>query len=452
VFTRAKITAADAIENEEHILKKRIPDGSRQKLEYVVIDETLCRGCSRCAKFCPAGAIFGRVKEPFSIDAAECVECGACIASCPAGAIAARNDTQALWRDLDDRKRVKVTVQIAPAVRVGLGRLGMANGENGMGKIVAALRRMGFEQIFDTSTGADLTILEEADEFLRRLDKEENLPLFTSCCPAWVSYCEKKYPELLPFVSTCRSPMQMLASVLKKYYSVSGRRAVHVAVMPCTAKKFEAARPEFSNDGVPNVDYVITTQELIQMIDESGIVFSELEPDAIDVPFGSASGAGMIFGVTGGVTEAILRRISSDKSPAGLCAIALQGVRGMKGVKETTVTTGKREIRIAIVSGLKNASDVIGRIKAGERYDFVEVMACPGGCVGGAGLPHVPESERELRGKGLYLADKTCGVRRSEENPLMTPIYDEILKDDAHKCLHVSYAKIDGKPYSRSAT
>jgi NADH-quinone oxidoreductase subunit G len=423
-------------------------------------DQSKCILCGDCVRMCnevqnvgaidfshrgsrmTVGSAFG---EPLADS--ECVGCGQCAAVCPTGALIVRNDTNALWRDLDDKRGIEATVQIAPAVRVAMGKqLRAANGENAMGKIVAALRRMGFDQVFDTSTGADMTVLEEADEFLERLEREENLPLFTSCCPAWVNYCEKKYPELLPLVSTCRSPMQMFASVIKKHYSTSCRRVIHVAVMPCTAKKFEAARPEFSNNGAPNVDYVITTQELIQMIQESGIVFSELEPDAVDIPFASASGAGMIFGVTGGVTEAVLRRISSNKTPTELRSIALKGVRGMKGVKEAVVMTEKREVRIAIVSGLKNASELIERIKAGERYDFVEVMACPGGCISGAGQPYVPEPEKELRGKGLYMADKISSIKRAEENPLMMSLYDGILKDNSHKLLHVSYAKTASAP------
>jgi NADH-quinone oxidoreductase subunit G len=233
--------------------------------------------------------------------------------------------------------------------------------------------------------------------------------------------------------------MQMLASVVKEQYASSSRRVVHVAVMPCTAKKFEAARPEFVHGGAPRVDYVITTQELIQMIKESGIVFSELEPEAVDPPFGFMTGAGIIFGVTGGVTEAVLRRISYDKTKTGLHTITLKGVRGMEGVKETTVTVGSRDIRIAIVSGLKNAHDLIERIKKGEKYDFVEVMTCPGGCVSGAGQPSVPDNEKANRGKGLYSADKLSSIKRSEENPLMMSLYGGLLKGRVHELLHVSY-------------
>jgi NADH-quinone oxidoreductase subunit G len=300
---------------------------------------------------------------------------------------------------------------------------------------------MGFDEVYDTATGADLTVLEEANEFLKRLETNSGggMPLFTSCCPAWVNFCEKNYPELLPHVSTCRSPMQMFASVIKEEGRTSSRKSVHVAVMPCTAKKFEARRDEFKIDGSPAVDYVLTTQELIQMVKESGIVFSELEPEAVDMPFGTITGAGVIFGVTGGVTEAVLRRISSDKSPSALMALVYKGVRGMTGVKTANIMFGERELKIAVVSGLKNAAALIGRVKNGEHYDFIEVMACPGGCVSGAGQPVAVFAEKESRGRGLYAADKMCSIKRSEENPLMMGLYNGILKGRVHEMLHVDY-------------
>lgn len=415
-------------------------------------DANKCILCGDCVRVCNeiqnVGAIdFAHrgskmtISTAFEIPIAEspCVGCGQCAAVCPTGAIVVKNDTQKVWEALDDRS-TKVTIQIAPAVRVGLGKkMGMKAEENAMGKIVAALRRMGFDEIYDTSTGADITVLEETSELLKRLQNNNDIPLFTSCCPAWVQYCEKNYPELLPNVSTCRSPMEMLASIVKDQSSTSNRRHIHVAVMPCTAKKYEAARDEFKVDGKPNVDYVITTQELIQMIKEAGIVFSELDPEAVDMPFGTVTGAGVIFGVTGGVTEAVLRRLSSDKSKAALMSIAFQGVRGMKGVKETSVVYGGKEVKIAIVSGLKNASDLIEKIKAGEHYDFVEVMACPGGCVCGAGQPFTQTKARESRGKGLYAADKLCNIKFAEENPLIMPLYQGILKGRVHELLHVDY-------------
>lgn len=422
-------------------------------------DQNKCILCGDCVRMCNeiqnVGAIdFAHRGFKMSISTAfgvplassPCVGCGQCAAVCPTGAIVVKNDADRVWKALDDRG-TKVIVQIAPAVRVALGReLGVADGENAMGKIVAVLRRMGFDEIYDTSTSADLTVLEEANELLRRLESgDSDLPLFTSCCPAWVSFCEKKYPDLLPHVSTCRSPMQMFASIIKDQNRTSSRRVVHVAVMPCTAKKFEAARDEFRVGGVPNVDYVLTTQELIRMVKESGIVFSELEPEAVDMPFGTMTGAGVIFGVTGGVTEAVLRRISSDKSSTALLSIAFEGVRGMQGVKVAEIPYGGRTLRIAVVSGLKNTSDLIERIRAGEHFDFVEVMACPGGCVSGAGQPFSALSEKERRGKGLYAADKLCNIKRSEENPLMIWLYNGLLKGRVHELLHVEYAKANGE-------
>lgn len=421
----------------------------------IVRDTNKCILCGDCVRMCNevqnVGAIdfMSRgakmtVSTAFHIPIAEsnCVGCGQCAAVCPTGAIVVKKETDSIWAAFNDKK-TKVVVQIAPAVRVGLGgKLGQKAGEDLMGKIVAALKRMGADEVYDTATGADLTVMEEANEFLERLESGEDLPLFTSCCPAWIQYAEKKHPELLPNISTCRSPMEMFGSVLKEENKHSRRKTVVVAIMPCTAKKFEAARDEFKEDGVPYVDYVITTQELIQMIKESGIYFSELESEAIDMPFSGKSGAGVIFGVTGGVTEAVIRRLTEDKSNAELRSIAFNGVRGMQGVKETTVPCGERELKIAIVSGLKNAEDLIQRVKSGEaQYDFVEVMACPGGCVCGAGQPITDAEGRKKRGAGLYAADKMCSIKRSEENPVVMSLYSDLLKGKVHKLLHVDYQK-----------
>ena len=368
-----------------------------------------------------------------------CVGCGQCAAVCPTGAIVIRKDTGRVWPELND-KNTKVVAQVAPAVRVAMAKeFGLPENENSMGRITAALRRLGFDEVYDTATGADLTVLEESNEFLQRIEAGENLPLITSCCPAWIQYCEKNHPELMKNVSTCKSPMQMFSSVIKAKYATSSRRVVCVAVMPCTAKKFECAREEFMHDGVPETDYVITTQELIQMIHKAGIVFDELEPEAVDSVFSTCTGAGVIFGVTGGVTEAVLRRLSTDKSNKALMSIAFNDVCGMKGVKETTIPYGDKEVRIAIVSGLKNAEKVIQALKNGEHFDFIEVMACPGGCVAGGGQPFGTNATKEVRGKALYSADKMLSIKRSEENPLMLSLYDGVLKGRVHELLHVHY-------------
>lgn len=421
----------------------------------IVKDKSKCILCGDCVRMCdevqnvgaidfvkrgPKMGVGTAFEEPLA--ESNCVGCGQCSAVCPTGAIVVKNDTSKLWKELSD-KDTKVVVQIAPAVRVGISEeLGQNDGDNVMGKIVSSLRKMGFDAVFDTSTGADLTVLEETGEFLSRLEKNEKLPLFTSCCPAWVSYVENNHQDIITNISTCRSPMQMFASVLKEHYKHSSKKVVVVAIMPCTAKKFEAQRSEFKENGVPYVDYVISTQELIQMIQESGIVFSEVEPESVDMPFGVSSGAGVIFGVTGGVTEAVIRRVMDDKSTNTLRALAFNGVRGMEGVKETSITVGDREIKIAVVSGLKNAEDLVQKIKRGEsHYDFVEVMACPGGCVSGAGQPFTKAEGKAKRGAGLYEADRMSSLKRSEENPLMMSLYSGILKGKVHDLLHVHYKR-----------
>ena len=419
----------------------------------IVRNPSKCILCGDCVRVCEEVQNIGAIDFAFRgskmhistafgtpIGQTDCVGCGQCAAVCPTGAIVVRNDTARLWRDLNDKTK-RVVVQIAPAVRVGVGReLGIDDGENVMGKIVATLRHMGFDEVFDTAIGADLTVMEEAAEFAGRLASGEHLPLFTSCCPAWVRHAEHRYPQLMEYISSCRSPMEMFGPVIKETYKEGDKETVMVAIMPCTAKKAEAARGEFVRGGVRDVDYVITTQELVQMIREAGVVFTEIEPESVDMPFGTISGAGMIFGVTGGVTEAVLRRLSEDKSRAALHTIAFTGVRGMEGVKETVIENQGREIHIAVVSGLKNADTLIDKLLEGEcRYDFIEVMACPGGCISGGGQPFTTAQGKKLRGEGLYRSDRMSSIKCSEENPAITALYEGLLKGREHELLHVNY-------------
>lgn len=371
-----------------------------------------------------------------SLNDVDCVNCGQCRVVCPTGALLIKKDIDRAYGVLQNKNKY-VIAQIAPAVRVAIGEeFGMEPGSVTMGKIVSALRKLGFDQIYDTAVGADLTVIEEAQELMRKIQSNEKLPLFSSCCPAWFKYAEQRHPELMKNVSSCLSPQQMFGAVIKEHFKnqqeASDKEKVVVAIMPCTAKKFEAARPENQKDGIPDVDMVITTQELAIMIQESGILFNELEDEALDMPFGFTSGAGVIFGVSGGVSEAVLRYYAKENNAAGLKSISYSGVRGMEGVKAATAEIDGRTVKIGVVHGLKNAETLIRKIRNGEEsFDFVEVMACPGGCIGGAGQP-IPQNNdvRKKRANGIYKVDKASPIKGSEYNPAVTSLYDGVLKDN----------------------
>lgn len=424
----------------------------------ISIDKSKCILCGDCVRMCnevqQVGAIAfsGRgshmeVSTAFKVPIAEtqCVGCGQCASVCPTGAIVIQKNVDRVWAAIHDPDTY-VVAQVAPAVRVGVSReLGEDNGFVATGKIFAAMRRMGFNRVFDTTTGADMTVVEEGNEFIERLTKGGKLPLFTSCCPAWIRYAETRHPELLENISTCRSPMQMFGSVIKEHYDnesgLKGKKIFSIAVMPCTAKKFEAIRPEFRRpDGSDTIDAVLTTQELVQMIREAGIRFDEIQPESPSMPFGGTSGAGVIFGVTGGVTEAVLRYANSDKTYSSLREIAQSGVRGLEGVKEMVYDLGDQQLKIAMVSGLGNAEKLIQKIQSGEAdYQLVEVMACPNGCVSGGGQPFAHKEEKVARAENLYRTDDLTQIKRSEENPVLGELYARYIGDRAHELLHVHY-------------
>ena len=369
----------------------------------------------------------------------DCVGCGQCRVVCPTGAISIHTNIDEVWEALAD-KNTKVIAQIAPAVRVAIGdNFGYAKGENVMGKLVGVLHRLGFDEVYDTSYGADLTVVEESKEFIERFTSGEKMPLFTSCCPAWVKYCENKYPEFVPNLSTCRSPQQMFGAVVREYYKDpeknEGKKIVSVSIMPCTAKKEEILRPESYTNGKQDVDYVLTTTEIVRMIRKSGIVFDKVEIEAADVPFGIGSGSGVIFGVTGGVTEAVLRRLQQGHNRVDMESIKKSGVRGDDGIKVLTYNYNGREIKAAVVNGLANADKVLQQIKNHEaEYDFVEVMACRRGCIMGGGQPvNAGPRTRKARMKGLYDTDVNTQIKKSNENPMILSLYDTLLKGKEHE-------------------
>ena len=421
----------------------------------LVRDPNKCILCGNCVRACEELQGIGALGFAFrgteamvmpafnkKIAETECVNCGQCRVYCPTGAIAIKTHMDEAWEALAD-PNIRVVAQIAPAVRVAVGdHYGLTKGKSVMGKIVNALHRMGFDEVYDTSFSADLTIMEESAEFLDRIKKGEKLPLLTSCCPAWVKFITDQYKEYIPNLSTCRSPQGMLSAVIKEYFRdpehAGGKKTVMISIMPCTAKKAEAVRPNSFTDGEQDTDIVITTTELLRMIDNFGLDFATLDPEACDMPFGFGSGGGVIFGVTGGVTEAVLRRLTPDHSKETMHEIAECGVRGDEGIKEFTVPYEGMNLNICVASGLANARTVMEQVKNGEKeYHLIEIMACRRGCIMGGGQPtRSGDRTKALRAKGLYNADNTTIIKKSDENPLVLELYNGLLKGKEHHLLH----------------
>lgn len=429
----------------------------------LVRDQEKCILCGRCIRICRdvqgmnvysfAGRGFNTiVSTAFEHDLkdAACTYCGQCASVCPTGAIVEKDDTDQVWRAINDEDKV-VIVQTAPSVRVALGEeLGIPAGSIVTGKMVAALRSLGFDKVFDTNFSADLTIMEEGHEFLDRLQNGGVLPMITSCSPGWVNMIELKYPELLPHLSTAKSPQQMFGAVAKTYYAekagINPAKIVSVSVMPCTAKKAEAQREEMCDSGYRDVDIVITTRELGRMIREAGIDFASLPEENFDSPLGIGTGAGAIFGNTGGVMEAALRTVADVVSGEDLPKLEYEEVRGMEETREATVTVAGKEIKVAVVNTLGSARKMLERIKAGTAdYQFIEVMACPGGCIGGGGQPVPVNREiRQKRREALFDCDRMSELRKSHENPEIKALYDnwlgKPLGEKAHHLLHTHYS------------
>lgn len=428
----------------------------------IVRDPNKCILCGRCLRVCEqtqkvsAIGLAHRgsksvVTTPFNQGLADgpCVSCGQCIKVCPVAALHERDATEVTWKALNDAN-VHTVVQVAPAVRAALGEeFGMRSGSLVTEKMVTALKKLGFNRVFDTQFAADLTIIEEGHELLHRLDTKENLPLITSCSPGWVKYAEHFFPEMLDHMSTCKSPQQMFGALVKTYYaekqSIKPENIFHVAVMPCTAKKYEASREEMGRNGLPDVDAVLTTRELAAMIKEAGIDFENLPDGEFDLPLGMSSGAGTIFGVTGGVTEAALRTVYEIKTGKELEEIEFHNVRGFAGVREASIQLNGLTLRVAIANSLGQAERLLKRVKSGEaEYHFIEIMGCPGGCIGGGGQPFSKDPDiKQKRASALYRQDLLKRVRKSHENPVIRELYRSFLGDPngqtAHDLLHTHY-------------
>ena len=460
-----------ALANKLNVHEVRFEGDDNKKLPLdigasIVRDPNKCVLCRRCVSVCKniqtVGAIdtinrgFDTViASPFGMPLSEtpCVKCGQCINVCPVGALKEKTDTDKVWEALyDDTKHV--VVQTAPAVRAALGEdFLMPIGTPVTGKMVTALKILGFDAVFDTDTAADLTIMEEGNELIDRIRGGGKLPLITSCSPGWIKFCEHNYPDMLDNLSSCKSPHQMFGAILKSYYAekkgIDPKDIVVVSVMPCTAKKFEAARPEMEVNGIRDVDVVITTRELSQMIYDMGLDFTILHDSEFDNPFGEATGAGHIFGVTGGVMEAALRTVVDILSGTSTDSFEYTTVRGLEGIRIAKVKAGNVELRAAVAHGLGNARKLMDAIRAGEKFDFVEIMACPGGCVNGGGQP-LQLSEvrswidiRAERAKALYSEDNKSFIRKAHNNPAIKKLYKEYLGmaggSRAHQLLHTHY-------------
>ena len=414
-------------------------------------DPSKCILCGLCVRTCSeiqnVGAIdFNlRGKKVFvapgfgkMLSETACVGCGQCAAVCPTGAITINRQIPEMWQMIHDPNK-KVVVQYAPSVRVGMAEeFGMPVDEPVTGKLVTALRRLGVDVVYDTNITADLTIMEESAEFLEKVKSGAKLPMFTSCCPGWIQHVEHAHPHLMPQVSTCGSPMEMLGALIRQQFK--GAEVYSVAIMPCTAKKFEAKRPELTKDGERLIDLVITTDELVRMIKEAGIDFKNLPDSEPDAPLGHYTGAGVIFGVTGGVTEAVIRRVLDDASPDALKTIAECGVRGLTGIKAFEVAAGDLKLRIAVANGLANADRLIEKIESGEEtFDFVEVRACPNGCIGGGGQLPASNARKAQRATAIFKADTECDLKLPQQNPDLSYIYEELLHGRAHELLHIHY-------------